>query len=201
MVTYFAFFESWILDEHNGKGEPERKWKGIGEINSEFSLRERENALTKQRNLYDNCWKFNLGKTQPLPLWNSLNTNVSWLLPLSFAEQEHGYATSLPVPLETTKHRAASALSKKMSRGGSKKTQGNRWVNLFLFFMSCCSMISAVEREAWVIENCVNLFREADTLLTLFTWNVKSNCVCEGTFPRSFSTTKQTNGFQRNSTA
>lgn len=43
-----------------------------------------------------------------------------------FPEQEHGYATSLPVPLETTKLRATTMASKKMSRGGSKKTQGNR---------------------------------------------------------------------------
>lgn len=48
-----------------------------------------------------------------------------------FPEQEHGYATSLPVPLETTKLRATTMASKKMSRGGSsKKTQGNRWVDV-----------------------------------------------------------------------
>ncbi|CRK87541.1 CLUMA_CG001338, isoform D [Clunio marinus] len=41
-------------------------------------------------------------------------------------EQEHGYATSLPVPLETTKLRATTATIKKHSRGGNKKTQGNR---------------------------------------------------------------------------
>lgn len=42
-------------------------------------------------------------------------------------EQEHGYATSLPVTLETTKLRATTVTNnKKLSRGGNKKTQGNR---------------------------------------------------------------------------
>lgn len=42
-------------------------------------------------------------------------------------EQEHGYATSLPVPLETSKLRTTSVTSRKFSRGGnSRKTQGNR---------------------------------------------------------------------------
>ncbi|CAO1387295.1 unnamed protein product [Diamesa serratosioi] len=39
-------------------------------------------------------------------------------------EQEHGYATSLPVTLETTKLR--SVINRKSSRGSSKKTQGTR---------------------------------------------------------------------------
>ncbi|KAG5684805.1 hypothetical protein PVAND_014018 [Polypedilum vanderplanki] len=42
-------------------------------------------------------------------------------------EQEHGYATSLPVPLETSKLRATTVTSRKFSRGGNiRKSQGNR---------------------------------------------------------------------------
>jgi hypothetical protein len=47
---------------------------------------------------------------------------------LFISEQEHGYATSLPVSTATIHHQTKirTATNRKNSRGGGKKIQGNR---------------------------------------------------------------------------
>lgn len=42
------------------------------------------------------------------------------------------------------------------------------FLSLFIQFFSFCRWYQSEVRETWRMENCVNLFRKADTLLTLF---------------------------------
>lgn len=48
-----------------------------------------------------------------------------------FSEQEHGYATSLPVTTVLPKIKTKSNSSRKIPKSAGKKAQGNRWVTRF----------------------------------------------------------------------